>query len=414
MNSLSASITKYDIYSIEYIIFVFLYLGLILLPFSTGKDSSFGVVSFGLPFIGMAAFLATLYLLYHKVQFAVSLKSTLLIAFVYVSLIVISAFIAPAFIPSIVRVIPHILGYMIFLFIASFVSAEKGQREPFQNRFIDALIVSGVVMGSYYLINVIYGVLTHSFIEVMLDRVLGGLMALPWGASNSVAACLLIPLIVILCDRRNEKKYGFVKTLAASIVVIAILATESRTVLSVLLAAFLLYSFLSKTIKPVLIMLAFISFILSTVYNYSSAAFDMLYNTRVDNIETLTEGRAEIWGKYINYISENPFAPVGFYGSQFVFNSSGHNIVLTTFVEMGFVGLLSILALFLNLLFMAFYSYQRSEFKDKQIKLVLSVGLLAILLNLFTEDPHFTQQYIIYFWTFSGIVSLVCSQKVVK
>src|ERR1035437_4005117 len=103
----------------------FLYWGLFLLPFSTSKDGRFGVVvSFGLPCLVILGALVPIYLLEQSYRGRLgpmrSLRSVTIISAGYAASILLFSFVSPMLGPSLMRAVPNLIGYLIFLYLVSF------------------------------------------------------------------------------------------------------------------------------------------------------------------------------------------------------------------------------------------------------------------------------------------------------
>jgi len=404
---LNGAVNHYSYDGMTIWIFRFIFLGMILLPFSTNPGDKSVVISFGLPFLAIAAVISFLFLIYSNRPFNANLKGVLWSSCLYVGFIALFSMFSPERLPSFGRSIPHVIGLLIFIFILSFSNDSNKAKSSWINKFIITLVLSGTILSVYYVANFSLAAFHKSFIEVIFERFVGGLMSLPWGASNTIAATLIMPLVVTLASIHMSTGYKYCKYIVVVIIIIAILATLSRTVLVLLLYIFLIQSILARSSKYIAYFILIVMVPGILLFYFNKEGLDAISQTRV-NVDTITSlsGRAEIWKEFAEYISRNPLSPIGYYGSQYLFGYSGHNTLLTTMVELGIFGILITIVFYANLLTCSLKAILNSNTEHKNIYIILFVGLTAILLNLMNEDPNYTQQYIIYFWFFSGILCL--------
>lgn len=397
-----------SILAIDNAIFGLILIGLALMPFSSDKDSDFKVVSFGFPFILAASLTIVVRFMLFGCVLVAHLRELLFFAFMYVCFFVCMSFIATNFIPSLARVSFHVLGFIVFVYIVSFVFENRDRRAQWNKRFSYALIISGTLLSLYYLINNIVVVFDKGIEAIIYERYVGGSTALPWGATNVISAVLIIPLAVIIA-RLSEYSNNALKV-AAFLIVLSIVTTLSRMGLVTIVFIVISLSLINKNAKYVWGVLVVLFCILLSLYYFNEDAFSELYRTRVEEMESVTgeDGRFDTWSMLAEYLIKYPFNPVGYYGAQSIFGTSGHNIVLTTLVESGIVGLVITVMLFVQLLLIVLENLTSYDSIKKHYSKSYLVGLLAIALNLLAEDPQYTQQFIIYFWTFAGTLCISC------
>lgn len=390
------------------IIYILICLGLILLPFSTDKNSLFGVISFGAPVLFMAAFLIIVRLIFDKMKLSPILKSTVFISFLYVTLIVCFSFIAPAVIPSLARASLHLIGFSLFLFIISLTSHESILLLKWQNKLIISLIASGTILAIYFITHLIIASSSYGLIAVMSSREPDGLMSLPWGTSNTISAILIFPLIATLVNMNFNKRYNYLNVIALSMITLAIAGTLSRAGILLLSYIFMASLIISRRFKLVIFFLILCVSTVILLNYYSSIEFESIFAAR---FEIKQSGRGEVWSEYLQYIHDYPFEPIGYYGSLYRFDYSGHNLILTTLVELGFIGLFITIALYFSFFLCILRGITRTYGIDKKMLIIYLIGLSAVLMNMQIEDPQYTQQYIIYFWIFTGLICLSCMPK---
>jgi len=383
--------------------------GLLLLPFSTSPGANSFVVSYGLPILAIAAIAAIFYLFSQNVHFHVSLKGVIWSSSIYVLFLVVFSFFSPEIIPSLGRSLPNVIGFLIFLFILSFSHEQEFSRLKILKKFVFALVLSGSILSIYYIANFAFAAFSNSFAEVILSRGGVGLTRLPWGASNTIAALLVMPMVAAMASLYMDDARTYFKYFAIFLMIVAIFATLSRTVIVLLIYLFFFQSILTRQFK---LLTFFIGFTLLTVgfifFSYHEV-FDLIMLHRLEDLEsTLTlMGRTDIWKEFLEYLRKNPFSPIGYYGAAYVFGYSCHNTFLTTMVEMGITGIIIMVTFYSNLIILTIRAIRQAETRNNNIIIVLFVGLTTILLNLMDEDPNYTQQYIIFFWIYIGVMSLV-------
>ena len=111
------------------IVVFFLFSGLVLLPFSTTKDSQFHVISFGMPFLFISGVSGLWYIFKRNILLCNSIIYVLYVSIFYVTAMFLSTYLLLTFpekyLVSIYRVIPNMIGLLLFLFIISFSSSDK-------------------------------------------------------------------------------------------------------------------------------------------------------------------------------------------------------------------------------------------------------------------------------------------------
>lgn len=132
------------------------------------------------------------------------------------------------------------------------------------------------------------------------------------------------------------------------------------------------------------------------IYFINSDLIDLYLETKVENTDNIKGlgNRTELMERVFNYFLDNPFSPIGYYGSLDKFEHSSHNYFITVLVEQGIMSLIVSIFTVLSLL----------SLSKKNV--ILNTGVKVIFLNLSLEDANFTHPYIVYFWIFVAIVFL--------
>ena len=381
--------------------------GMLLLPFSTGAGQGSYVFSFGLPVLGFFVALA-------QIELVGRLKATrrdhflpLAIGATYVLCALL--FVVPSLEPlaSFARVATAFLGYLLFVTIVLSMPEPPKEALLALRRHLGILCASGVVLSIYYVATAMWAASENGLLVVFSERYVGGAVSLPWGASNTIAAALLIPAAsaIVALQLPAPGRFAYISLF---VILMAIIFSVSRNAISILgITSVLLAIFLRKWL-PLAITLAITVAGVLLVQVTDIEVLDFLYNSRIEHyVETgpMAE-RTEIWNDMLEHIAENPFSPVGYYGSQSYFGGiSAHNIFLTAFIEQNAPGLIAAAAL-LGYPFWWLVRRFRVPMSPaaRRMELTLLIVMAGLVLNLQAEDAHFTQQYMVYLWYFLAVL----------
>lgn len=380
---------------IDKIFHICLRISLILFPFSTSPDEGIIVVSYGLPILVISGLLGLGGFSYSN-QIDSKLKVPFVLVFFYVVLILITTLFSSEIFKSLARSLVHLVCYFNFLYLV-FRKKTKVITESEVVSVARWLVYSGVILSIYNIYTTGRAYFLHGPQIIFFGRVTGGELSLPWGATNVIASCLLIPMIICLWLINNKniikKKKLYVSIL---IIVLSIVATTSRNSIICLVIFFLLVSIRKRKIKNIVIFAILSLGFVTTIYFINGEIIELFLETKIENTDNIKEfgNRTELVNRIANYFLENPLKPIGFYNSITIFEHSSHNYFLTTLVEQGIVALIVSIILVIYLLKLTFNS------------IVLNTGVLVVFINLSFEDANFTQQYITYFWLFIAIIFL--------
>jgi len=391
------------------LIFVLIYAGLLLLPFSTGASDKSVVISFGLPFFLVAGFLIIMYLFREGFCFAPQLRATLFISTMFIGIITVTSFFASNVIASFARVLPNLMGYLIFLFILSFVSADIGNRLLCFSKMTQGLAISGAILALYFAATFFIAVKNNSLAEVVIQRYTGGLMSLPWGASNVVVAPLLIPLFAQFARYYLSERNRIVNFIVTVSIIVAVIISQSRTVLFLLIISFIGIAVMKKNLKLLIVLLLVTTSALFILYQFDIDTLKLIFELRTSSSEDLGafDGRSDLWRENIHHFMLDPISFSGFSDSSSSWlGVSSHNILLTTLVQQGIAGLFIFILLVGNYIYCGMNAYLTGNDLQRKIVPVLILGMTMMFINLQFEDANFTQQYTIYFWIYFGISSL--------
>ena len=364
---------------------LFFAFGMILLAFSTSPEDG-GVLSFGTPFFvaSMLAFIPVIHRFFANMDWRFFLFPLL-----YVLLIVVMTVFSFNPFQSSVRAVFNVIGFVLYLgLICSFLS----QRLSVQ-MLARVLMFSGATLAMYFIVNFFFKSMALGIEQVILERYVGGAMSLPWGASNTIAQVLLLSAVsyLILDERR---KFDF---LMFCLISAGICLTFSR---SNMLLLFLLFFIVFK-LRQLIVVGAISGLVLAIAFAYmvifvgwDLSGFDTFVSSRTDvDLLVTGNGRLQTIVEKIDYLTDHPFEPIGYYSSLFYFELSAHNFWMTSLIEQ------SLAAVLVSLGF--FFFVGRTVFRrDRKV----FFGFLIIMAALMVEDPHFTQQYITSFWVFLALL----------
>ena len=388
-----------------------------LLPFSFGEDTV--VISYSLPFFALLCIYYFVKIARTPVRIDRSVAIILIISVFSLAVMTVSSFIGDNTLKALSRVAIHANGVAILFYFCTSLSTARADEAEARYYFLARVFVtSGAVMSLYYLTNFLINAQEHGLDTVIAQRYVGGYSSLPWGASNAIAAALLLPLITafqLLAEPptvhsnksalKAARRQRVRDLLAATLITVAIFSTLSRNAIAM---SFLLLLFFGLRLSKRAIALVIVVAVLATIIvNLDNDIVAQLYDQRLRDRDELLSGNTRIylWGLYLEYIKENPFTPIGYYASLGVFEMSSHNFSITTYVEQSLVGWLLAVALATTLIYKALQMTKLPRSNASVQGQFMIVGMLLISINLHFEDANFTHQYITYFWVF---VSIFC------
>ncbi len=407
-----------------YIIFL---ISMCLLPFSTGKagnnSEGVGVITFALPVL-ILLFISIVYNFITRrdnIRYPKDMRLPIFLAFIYVLAILLTSLANENIATAFARSIFHIFGFFIFLHI-TLNSAVASEAILVHKKITQIFVLSGFILSSYFIINFLIAVQGNSLEQVLLERENGGLLSLPWGASNTIAGCLTMTcysaLDQVFSIKSIKNKGSIINIFMMIIIILAIIITQSRNGIIALAVGLTLISLSTKNTKLLVVLAIFMALIFSAVIDFSGQELEGVFSARVgDQAADIAgfNGRTLIWDKAVAYFVAHPLRPLGYFGMMKELGNTGHNVFLTTLIEQGVFGL-TVYVLFLtnNFLFCIKKTKIRHLSPTTRRKLIFYlIAMLALLLQLQFEDYNLTAQSIIYQWVFLALMylSAYCDSK---
>ncbi len=385
-------------------------IGMVLMPFSSGTEVA--VVAYGLPVLLLLC-IGYIVLQMRDPYFRPGMMQPSLLGLLLVITIVATSLYGPEFKAAAARVIPNVIGFLVFLYLLSPFSGPPGTVTKVE-RTAAIYIVAATVVALYYLINFVVQANEVGLAGVLLDRVTGGIISLPWGATNVVASLLLLPMLLTFYfgSKTDNTRGGFFYLFARTIMVATILLTQSRGAMISGAFGLVLLAFFFKG-RARIRLLAFVAltwFLWAMFDSWVQSVLDQQFVSEIvarfsgEDVVDLN-GRVQIWEKFSDAFLGSPLLGSGFYSTLYTIGSSGHNIVLTTVVERGLVGLALSSAILIKAAQGVVSGFFRAKASDLKLFLAcLGAGGAASVLHLMVEDANFTQQYIVYSWVALALV----------
>ena len=388
-----------------------LYMGLLLLPFSTGTTGKIVpyVISFGLPFLVLASILIFLNILLNKIKHNKSTIAFIVCASLLAASLIISWIASPVVVESGGRLFTNLIGYIIFIYLLSEgAPIYKKTHHEFYS-FIALVILSGCILSAYFVLNFTIVSREYGIHSVIVERYTGGLMSLTWGASNTVASPLLFIFFLAAYGIDTNKRFlSLISYVALLLIPMCILTTMSRgSILSLIIGMTIMTIIFLRNIKlialviPVTVGLVILSVNLDFFYDIDQTLMNRF--TDLDNISSANT-RFEIWGEHLSFLFSHPLKISGYYSLLSIFGYSSHNLILTTLLERGIIGfLMSSAIVFVAILWIVKNIFSKTREIRKFYKYT-ACGGIAALIHLQIEDANFTQQYMIYSWIYLAII----------
>lgn len=386
----------------------FLISGLFLTPFSTGVTSGYPVISFGLPFLFLALLLSVATPGGAAFALPRPIAPALLAAGAVVFVMALFSFDSPFPDRSVGRLVPNIIG---FALVFRLMSIYRKDPEYLLKGALRLLAISGAILSIYYIINLGIAVSQFGLNAVMRARTVGGLAALPWGATNMISAVLIFPHIACYLLRLRYKDRWIGPALF--LILFTVVLTLSRS--GILVHGMLLFTagLLAGYYRFLLYGLVSVALFLVGYAQIDPDGLSQLFDARLNPGGDVSNGRLDSFREKAAFVAENLMTPIGYYGSLFVFNGlTAHNFVLTLLIEQGLLGFVCFLFFASSAMYALFRRRNVSEL-DATCRRLLFVGSGLAFVNLMVEDANFSQPYIVYFWTFFLITmtfSLVLSR----
>ncbi|WP_310489660.1 O-antigen ligase family protein [Chamaesiphon sp. VAR_69_metabat_338] len=283
------------------------------------------------------------------------------------------------------------------------------------NKIALIFILSGFIMSVYFIVNFGLAIQENTLEQVLLERENGGLMSLPWGASNTIAACLMMAFYLALDRVFNVKSLKansrIVMFFIMLVIITAIIITQSRNVILTLLLGMIFIGVLTKNTKSMLVFFTMLVAIFFLVVVFYGQDLENIFAARVgDGAEDVGgfNGRTTVWALSIDYFWKHPFEPVGYFGMLGYFDHTGHNVFITTLIDQGIFGLAAyVLFVINNFSFCLKKIFNKCLTSTTRIRMTFYlIAMFSILLQLQFEDSNFTAPNITYKWIFLALMYL--------
>jgi O-antigen ligase len=396
-----------------YLIFL---ISMCLLPFSTGTGGGSVVVTYALPFQAILCVLIIGNFIVRKerINYPDELKLATFCALLHAFSIFISSLMNQNLAVSFARSIFDLFGFVIFLYITSTASVRKDATLAY-NKISLIFVLSGFILSLYFIANFLLAIQENSLEQVLLERENGGLMSLPWGASNTIAACLMMAFYLALDRAFNMKSLKsndrIITFFIMLTIVAAIIITQSRNVIITLMLGMVFIGILTKNTKSMLVFFTLLVIIFTLVMSFYGQDLDTIFAARVgDGAEDVGgfNGRTTVWAISIDYFFKHPFEPVGYFGMLGYFDHTGHNVFITTLLDQGVLGLFAyVLFVINNFSFCIKKIFSKLFSFTTRIRMTFYlIAMLSILIQLQFEDSNFTAPNITYKWIFLALMYL--------
>lgn len=402
-------------------IFLTLFLiGFALLPFSNQtKDQTWNVLfSIQLPFIEGLYSPGLIILWFASVAgffswfqrgapSTASARGYIALAASYVGVIFCLLPVVPDLKASSIRATSNLLGFMLYalLLLRDRRQVTAAQSYIQSNLGLLALATTGVILSLYYLTNTVVQTSFSSLESIIYSRFMGGVNSLSWGASNIVASVLLISVSAAVLLFNAIGGSGKILTVIC-VISAGILSTLSRNSLICLTLIVIVYALVLGR-RKLLWIVGLIIFLSATgEFLRQQNLLDEIVESRTSDLRNVVSvgGRQEIWGHYVDKLVERPLGFNGLYSSLSEFGFSPHNWFLTTYWELGFVGVAVGLALIFLPLIKIWKEQKRGNRRISRAGLLAICIALIIFLNVQSEDPQFSHQYIVSWWVWLAAV----------
>jgi O-antigen ligase len=385
-------------------------LGLLLLPFSTPSASTLGdgvtavAIAYGLPFLALAALGIAGGILGGWIRVSRRTSWTLFFCAVHVAAIVwFAGYAGPG--RMIARSSGAVLGFALFLYLIS-VTDTRGTPTPWYERFLSLVVLSGGVLGAYYIVNFVVRAGQYGVGPVLASRVIGGLAALPWNASNVVAGAMLTPFCLSFLVSPRTARVDAALRAAVGLMAGGILLTMSLGAIATAAGFLVIAMPRGSRLKTFTGLVVLVVIAVGALRLWLGAEFATLLGLAFD-LGSSAGGldRVELFFKpAFRIIASHPLSPVGYGNTPLVLPGGAHNIWLAYMIEMGVVGVVSWAAVFGALGWRALRLMGRGEGRRRREGWLYLCWLAAIFTHMMVETPIYTQQAAVYFWAGAGLL----------
>jgi O-antigen ligase len=258
--------------------------------------------------------------------------------------------------------------------------------------------LTGVPMPVTWIDQAEAGVKTRAFSIVGSPNILGSLMV------------LLLPVSISLFFAEKQLGKKLIFLFCAAVMGGCLIVTYSRGAWMGFLVAAIVYVLLKdkRLIVPLLLVLAAILILVPSVGGRISYMISPDYI-----VSSLKGGRLGRWGIGIERLMDSPWFGVGLgqFGGAVAMNNNipgtfyMDNYYLKTVVEMGIVGLGTMVILFYNAVIWSFRALKRvTDSFNRQIMQGAIAGMCGVLVHNFVENIFEVPMMVTYFWLMAGFI----------
>ena len=210
----------------------------------------------------------------------------------------------------------------------------------------------------------------------------------------SVNLVIVICLIILLLNQKKIRKIPAISALALFVYCVYITYSKSAYVMMAFPLALYMYSQwrMGNSFKPLMTIIALLA-IMAIILRIKPDLFDIfLARLKDDNsgggINSLTTGRTEIWGYYLDYFVRHPFKTLfgsGMCDFSAVRGRAAHNTILEMIFHLGIIGSF-LLMMSIKGVFSAYHVRHEYSFINRCIPIGIFIMYL-FLSELFMSDP---------------------------
>lgn len=300
----------------------------------------------------------------------------------------------------------YFAGYFVFATVLLFVNNKKQL-----TNLLRAVILWGVTLALLEIKVIIeVGGLTAGIVGLFLHK---NLLSVGWGKSNYLAAffVVIIPTSIGYLLYTQKKTSKFLLTIALLFMFFAMSLTLSRGGILALLITLLII--MPKVLKRKYFLPFLIVFFIVTLITLLNPLTYILID-RIATLESSTSvySRINFYKDVWNAFLDHPITGVGLgnlgYYSKFILgpdlSPSAHNIILGALGELGIIGTIFYLSIFIPLNYKIYDSYKSEKDESlRNLRWCLFSSVIGGLIHSLVEPTLEGLQFSIIYWTIVGI-----------